>query len=219
MQVGSAILEKNFSKIKNKFLVSREFVDFTQIDVCDGIFVPSRTFASSGRTDSFKKFRRLKLKKPLELDMMVDFENNKRKWVKVINITKPNRVVIHFDSILDWNFVFDNLNGIEIGLGVHLNNKKSEVFKLLAQYPFSYVQVMGIEKVGYGGQSISPLVYKYLQALRKKFNNLTLAVDGGVKVSNVKKLKSSGANRVAVGSGLFKFENGVEEAVNLFHKI
>ena len=52
-EIIPAILEKNFGEIKNKLAFLRERVKCVEIDMCDGIFVPSQTwpFASGGFDD------------------------------------------------------------------------------------------------------------------------------------------------------------------------
>ena len=71
-------------------------------------------------------------------------------------------------------------------------------------YPFVYLQIMGIEKVGFGGQKLAEKKVKNkIKFFRKKFPRLPIQIDGGVKAYNVAELKRAGANRFVAGSGLF----------------
>src|SRR3990167_5701506 len=57
-EIIPAILEKNFSEIKNKLTALRENAKCVHIDMCDGVAVPNQTwpFSSSGLEDyDFKK--------------------------------------------------------------------------------------------------------------------------------------------------------------------
>jgi len=78
-EIIPAILEKDFKSIQSKLEQVKDLVEFVQIDICDGVFVPSKTFASSGRKDSAKKIKKLSKILNLELDMMVDFQVNTQK--------------------------------------------------------------------------------------------------------------------------------------------
>ena len=66
---------------------------------------------------------------------------------------------------------------------------------------------MGIEKVGFGGQKISPKVFKKAKYFSEKFPNLPIQVDGGVKLENSKKLFENGVSKFVSGSGIFSEKN------------
>ena len=78
-EIIPAILEKDFKTIQSKLEQVKGLVDLVQLDICDGTFVSSKTFASSGRKDSAKKLKKLSKMLNLELDMMVDFQANTKK--------------------------------------------------------------------------------------------------------------------------------------------
>ena len=73
--------------------------------------------------------------------------------------------------------------------------------------PFSYIQVMGIDKVGYSGQSLSKRTEQTIRQLTREFPGTTISVDGGVKLENTAELIAAGASQLGVNSGLFKAEN------------
>lgn len=225
VKIGAAILEKTFEQLEKRLAEVRGVVDFMQIDVCDGKFVPSKTVGSAGCKSSFKRLRALTRKDMLELDMMVNLDapikGRFEKWLRAIEIAKPKRVIFHYGSTSRWNEVFKALNPpaggkvIKFGLGVHLHHKNTDILKILDKYPFSYVQVMGIEKVGFGGQKFSEKTYSKIRALKSARPKIEIAVDGGVKVENAGKLIKAGATRLSSGSGLFKWGGGTKEAAHL----
>jgi len=221
VEIAAAILEKTFAGIERKLSAARGIVDIMQIDVCDGDFVPSKTYGSSAREASFVRIARATKKDILELDMMVHWDapikNRFERWLNAIKSAKPDYVVLHYDSTQHWNAIFDYFkkSDIQFGLGVHLDHSNKDIYALLEKYPFSYVQVMGIEKVGFGGQGFSSKTYTKVRALRARFPKLPISIDGSVKVANAEKLINAGATRLASGSGIFKYKDGVKEAVRL----
>ena len=225
IKIAAAILEKDFEKIKKRVKDTRGVVDIMQIDVCDGKFVPSKTFASSGCESSFTRIEKLTKKDLLELDMMVDLDSpitgRFNKWMTAIKSSGAKQVIFHYGSTEDkWDEIFKILKGskIRFGLGVHLHHKNSDIFNMIENYPLGYVQVMGIEKVGFGGQGFSNKTYAKVRAIRKKYPKIGISIDGGVKVDNAKKLIEAGATQLSSGSGIFKYEDGIKEAVNLMRK-
>ena len=215
-----AILERNFSRIE--FLVKKTtgLVTTTQIDICDGRLTPAKTFASGGCLESFKRLNKITNKVNLELDLIVDFENGPKgrgdKFLNSIKASKAKRVVFHFSGIKNWDKIFRLVGPVcEIGLGIWLFDDVRQVKKILEKYPFNYIQIMGIEKVGYGGQKLSNRVYGKIKYFHKNFPKLPIQVDGGVKVKNSAKLKKAGVTRLVSGSGFFEADN-LEKRVKEF---
>lgn len=220
-EIIPAILEKNFSGIKRKKKIliknfdkkSRDF--FVQVDVCDGRLTPKKTFASGAYLDSFLKVKKTFKDFFLELDMIVDMRRENipkgrvEKFLNSIKKSRAKRVIFHNQGVENWKEVFEffEKTNVEIGLGVWLSEKNSVIVKNLEKYNFSYIQIMGIEKVGFGGQEISPKVFKKIKYFSEKFPKIPIQVDGGVKVENSKKLWENGARRFVSGSGIFLAEN------------
>jgi len=92
-------------------------------------------------------------------------------------------------------------------LGIWLSEKNSDIEKIIEKYKFDYIQIMGIEKVGFGGQKISPKVFKKALYFSEKFPKIPIQVDGGVKTENSAKLLENGVVRFVSGSGIFGAED------------
>ena len=60
---------------------------------------------------------------------------------------------------------------------------------------------------GFGGQSFIESSISKIEYLRKKYPNIDIEVDGGVKLSNVKKIIDAGANIIVAGSAVFSGDN------------
>ena len=211
-----AILENDFKKVEKKMSLVKALVKFVQVDICDGNFVPSKTIISSANKKSFQKLKKIadenKLK--IELDMMVDFDKKFQAWLEGFEILEAKRIIFHLGSTQRWDEIFDFikkskiLKKAEIGLGVQIKHQcKKDILAVFEKYPFDYVQFMGIEKIGYGGQELSPKVFRKIKKFRKLKEEIPISVDGGVKIFNAEKLKEVGATRLVSGSGFFGAEN------------
>lgn len=95
---------------------------------------------------------------------------------------------------------------IEVGVALrsHDTPEALEDFKNL----YDYVQVMGIDHEGRQGEPPDPhhKEIELVRALRAKFPNLMIQVDGAV-APHVRELVAAGANRLVVGSALTQAPN------------
>ncbi len=225
IEINAAILEKDFREIEVKLQKVKGLVDIIQIDICDGKYVPSKTFLSAGCEISAERLKVATKSIELELDMMIDWQvsitGRFEKWLTVLTILSPKRIGLHHTSIDDKNLtkIFNIIDPTqtEFGLGIHLDDTLDDVVERLKSFPFSYVQIMGIEKVGYGGQSQSEKLLPYIQAFHALRPDVPISIDGGVKLENVRVLKNARVTRMTIGSGLFKTDD-IEQRVKDLRK-
>ena len=223
IEINAAILEKDLSEIESKLNSSKGLVDVAQIDICDGTYVPSTTFMSEGSNTSTEQLASITKETTLELDMMIDWQSMDASqlahWITALTKINPSRIVLHNTSITDVQIevLLNTLDPtkVEFGLGIHLDDSLDEVVARFDMFPFTYVQIMGIEKVGYGGQNQSNKLIPYIQAFHALRPDVPISVDGGVKLENVQALKKAGATRMTIGSGLFKTEDIEKRAEDL----
>lgn len=207
MEIVPAFLEQDFETIIQKIRPFHSITPLVQIDICDGRFVPTRTWPYSTSDIVFatqnvelEKLKALGL--PFELDLMIQNpEQVLGKWL----LTKPVRAVIHWGSSRDLNMVFAILRGYQMdnpkftfGLAVPANITVMDIAKYVRY--ISFIQVMGIDRVGAQGQPFSKTALVTIPLLRKEFPNIPLHVDGGVSVQNIVLLGELGVSVVAVGS-------------------
>ncbi len=91
---------------------------------------------------------------------------------------------------------------VEIGLAVELHVPLEYIYPLVPEVKF--LHLMSIAEIGAQGHPLDEKIFDRIRDVRKKFPELEISVDGGVKAENWEKLKSVGATRFVVGSG---FEN------------
>jgi ribulose-phosphate 3-epimerase len=181
-----------------------------QIDVCDGVFVPARSwpmypadraqFAKLVRGDEGLPFWQ---DFSFEVDLMVHHpERHLSAWISA----GVSRAVIHLESNHDWALVKEAAGDtIELGLAIDLD---PPLEKLAAYVPrVEYLQIMGIAQLGSQGRELDERVYGLLRTVRENFPDVTIQIDGGVTLENARALLDAGADRLAVGSKIVKADS------------
>lgn len=88
---------------------------------------------------------------------------------------------------------------------------------LLREYEnlYDYVQVMGIEKVGFQGQPFDARAIELVRHVHEQYPELAIQVDGGVSEDTIPDLIRAGATRLVVGSAIWKSEDPAAEIEKL----
>jgi ribulose-phosphate 3-epimerase len=228
IEIIPAILPKDLDDLRDKMAHASGATPIVQIDVCDGKFVPSKTWPYvKGGMDEFARIIAEDEGFPfwesldLEIDLMVKKPDEVIDgWIKA----GAKRLVLHIESapnILDtikklrdeYGTAKEEAFGLEIGLALDLRTSNEEVFEALdlidqdGDSIIDFVQFMGIENVGFQGQELDDLVFEKISDLRNLYPNINISVDGGVNFDNASELISAGATRLVSGSALFESED------------
>lgn len=215
-EIIPAILEKNFSEIKNKLTFLRGRAKCVQLDFCDGLFVPNQTwpFSSGGFQDyDFQKILNEEEGMPFwedfdfEFDLMVsDAVENFDIYMKL----GPKRIIFHLGaqkSLKEFEHFLEGLDmyirdNVEIGLAFNPNDDLKVITQLSSKVDF--LQCMGIDKVGFQDQKFNNKVIENIKFLKNNLPGVVLSVDGGVNLENIEALLEAGVDRLTVGSGIWK---------------
>jgi len=213
--IASVLPFQTFEELKNKIGSLRGIVSTIQIDFCDGIFVPSKTwpFISDGFQDyDFQKIINEEQGMPFwdefdfEFDMMV---MNAVENFDIYTKLGPRRMIFHLEAVGDLEDFRNFLEGIdlyirdsiEIGIAFKPSMPLEKVFSLVSSVDF--VQCMGNDKVGFGGVSLDEKVYNRIELLREKYPDLPIEIDIGVNEQTAPLLVKAGATKLITGSALF----------------
>ncbi|MES2953542.1 MAG: ribulose-phosphate 3-epimerase [Patescibacteria group bacterium] len=221
-EIVPAILETTFAEVKRKIELVEGVVKTAQVDLMDGIFVPAYTWPyedhtsvhDSGETGGdIDDIEKLDTKVAIELHcMMVNPEEVLHEWL-THGVVK--RVLIHPESTTHLDRALEIIRDMKRQAGLSLN--LSTPIESIAPYMdrVTHVQLMSIEKVGFGGQPFAEDVLPRIQKLRAMFPHVTISVDGGISEVTAPKVLKAGADILVAGSALFKAQDIKEAAQRL----
>ena len=215
-EIVPAILEKNFSEIKNKLTFLRERVRCVQIDVCDGIFVSNQTwpFAYGGFNDiDFQKILNEEEGMPFWEDFDFEFDLMVSDAVENFNIYMKlggKRMIFHLsaqESLEEFEHFLDGLDmyirdNVEIGLAFKPSDNLSIVSRL--SHKVDFLHCMGSDKIGFQGEAFSEQALQNIKFLKKELPGVVISVDIGINLENAQIILNAGADRLTVGSSLWK---------------
>ena len=202
-------------------------VPLAQIDIMDGIFVPSRSWPyANGGVKAEEHFVALVNQDEgmpfweeldYEIDLMItEPERHIDEWLPL----GASRLIFHIESIKDaekfWGHdIFKDgardIGGekvVHVGLAVNPGTSLEGILPHIEKIDF--VQCMGIAKIGYQAQPFDDGVLTQINRLRVQFPNIPISVDGGVSVETARDLKQAGATRLVSGSAIFKAHDARE---------
>ena len=215
-EIIPAILEKNFNEIKNKLSALRTQTNCVHIDVCDGIAVPSQSwpFTSGGFEDfDFNKIMNEEEGMPFweefdfEFDLMVaDAVENFDLYMKL----GPKRIIFHPDmggDIEEFEHFLEGLDmyirdNVQIGIAFRPNDNMALVSRL--SHKVDFLHCMGSDKIGFQGEKFSEKALENIKFLKKNLPGIVISVDIGITLENAESILSAGADRLTVGSAIWK---------------
>ncbi len=220
IEIIPAILPRDFAELEDKASLVQGSVKTVQIDVCDGQFVPNATWPYKKHDDTFEKLLSEDLGLPFwenlnyEIDLMVNrAEEVAEEWVR----TGASRIIIHVEMNGDLAKAIAVIKDqVEIGLALNIETDIALIEKYKDDIQF--VQCMGIDNIGFQGQSFDDKVIEKIKLIRSKYPELTISVDGGVSLESAPRLIEAGATRLVAGSAIFNAENSFD-AIEAFKRL
>jgi pentose-5-phosphate-3-epimerase len=203
----------------------RERVKCAEIDMCDGVFVPNQTwpFASGGIHDAdFEKIMNEEEGMPFwqeldfELDLMVaDAVENFDIYMKL----GPKRMIFHLGAlsrnptseaqknIEEFEHFLEGLDmyardNVEIGFAFNPSDDLEVVSRI--SHKVDFLHCMGSDKIGQQGEVFSPKALENIKFLKEKLPGVVISVDIGINLENAETILKAGADRLIIGSGIWK---------------
>jgi ribulose-phosphate 3-epimerase len=207
-EIIPAIIAKNFEEVKEKIKLVEPFVNWVQLDIMDGKFVPEKTWNNPVELANIDK------KLNVEAHLMVeDVISEVERWVD----SGVKRMLVHVEPFLrnqelgirNWELINKKCEESNIELGLVLNLETS--VDVLSKFPFSssqlFIQLMSIAKIGYHGHPFDEKVIHKIELLRRKWLNVRISLDGGLNGQVLKKIAKVGVDNYVVGSAIFNSKN------------
>lgn len=218
VKVIPAIIPEDFEYLKNTLASLKGKADRVQIDVVDGIYVPSVSWPYEFETDKdFQNIIHQDEGMPFwedfnfDIDMMIS--NPEEEYMNWVN-AGASSLIFHLESLNGDKVSFikkvKEETGLIIAIAIQTKTSNAELEPFLDIVDF--VQFMGIEKIGYQGQDFDEKVLEKIKDLRNLKPELDIAVDGSVNFDTAESLIEAGANILVSGSAILKSED-IKEAI------
>ena len=215
VEIVPAILPKSFNDLEKHVALVHEGAHAIQIDVVDGRFAHNKTWPYHDR-ESFDKIIKEEHGLPFwddldyEFDLMI--EDPHMSALDFVH-AGASRVIVHanahgaVEGLHALAELREETGAYSITTGIALQPQMQPDVLDSFDTLYDYVQVMGIEHEGFQGQSFDHHAIPLIERLRRRYPDLLIQVDGAVKIENAYALAQAGANRLIVGSGLFKADD------------
>lgn len=210
-EIIPACMPERFDDIEGTVASVKSAVQTIQLDLMDGKYVPETTWPFQYEHDyklddlknedgGFPFWESL----DYELDLMCERPEEKLSdWLHI----GASRVIFHYASVYDWEKIkaidYVTRNFVKIGLAVTIHDDLEKVFLLMDDICFDFVQVMGIDHIGYMGEPFDERSLSVISDLRGKYPEMIISVDGSVSEQTISLFKEAGANRFVSGSSVF----------------
>lgn len=211
MKVLPSILTGDFTKINEDLKrLNNEGMAELHLDIMDGNFVPAMTFGEKYVADIHNNNPTLDLDVHL---MIVNPENHIDEYIKA----GADKITVHFET-LSVNKIkklndYVKSQNCKFGVAINPNTDVRKVIKILEKIDLDLVLVMSVYP-GKGGQTFMEESLEKLKVLKdykkKKDKKFEIEIDGGINTENVVKVRDCGAERIVIGSSIYK-DNKLEE--------
>lgn len=211
VEIIPAIIPKNFSELEEKMSNARKLVPLVQLDALDGSLVPVRSWpyqSVSKRDGYFDAIIKEELGFPFWQDLEFEAHLMVRQPERIISdwiAAGASRVIVQIEGVADFKLCLAAAAGrVPLGAAVALDTSAENLSKIAEDV--SIIQLMGwnFRELGFQGRSFDERTVDRVRQLRQKYPKHIIEVDGGVNLENAPKLLSAGADRLVVGSALWR---------------
>ena len=194
-----AILVKSKNKLANELKSVSRAVKSVQIDIMDNRFVRNKTIQAKDFTGIKKKLR-------YEVQLMV---KDPISYIFPFKKVKANLIIFHIEATKSKKDVLKLIKEIKkqkmkVGIGLNPETKAEKIKPFLKMIDLALVMTV---HPGKSGRPFIRSMLKKVEKIRKWNKKLDIEVDGGINEQNVCDCVLAGANKLVVGSAIFKKRN------------
>ena len=193
IKIAPSILACDFSNLGEEIKkVEKAGCDMLHLDVMDGHFVPNITFGPL-LVETVHRITNL----PLDVHLMI--EDPVFYW-KRFKAAGASILSFHKETVSSPERLLQEMKRERLTVGLALNPETDlkEIFPYI--HLVDFILVMTVSP-GFGGQELIEGSLKKVKKLKE--TGITVEVDGGINLSNAKKVVETGADILVSGTGIF----------------
>jgi len=209
--ISTSILNADFTNLQKVIeMINASEADWFHLDIMDGVFVPNISFGLP-IIEQIKKHT----KKPLDVHLMIVEPD---KYIERFKEAGADILTVHYETCTHLHRTIQSIKSLGMKAGVALNPHTSiDLLEDIIQ-DIDMALVMTVNP-GFGGQSFIQHSYDKISRLKKlmieKQSKALIEVDGGVDLSNTRKLNDTGVDVMVVGSFIFRSTNPTDTIASL----
>ncbi|MFO0576736.1 MAG: ribulose-phosphate 3-epimerase [Polyangia bacterium] len=208
IRIAPSILSADFGRLAAEVeAITAAGADQIHVDVMDGHFVPNLTIGPMV-VKALRKATRL----PLDVHLMIE---RPELWVEEYARAGADILYVHPEACVHLHRVLQQIRaaGKQPAVAINPSTPLSCLEWILED--ITAILVMSVNP-GFGGQSFIPQVLRKIEELRdllrvrRLSQQVTIAVDGGIKLDNIAEVARAGATTFISGSGIFETKSYAE---------
>ncbi|HEX7412031.1 MAG TPA: ribulose-phosphate 3-epimerase [Bacteroidales bacterium] len=209
--IAPSMLAADFSNLRPDIeMINNSQADWFHLDVMDGVFVPNISFGMPV-IKAICRFAR----KPLDVHLMIV---QPERYFEQFRQAGANILSIHFEASTHLHRSLQQIRDLGMQAGVVLNPHTPVHLLEDVIIEADMVLLMSVNP-GFGGQKFIGQTYSRIQKLRelisKSGSKALIEIDGGVDLSNCKKLVTAGADILVAGNTVFSSADPMLTIANL----
>jgi ribulose-phosphate 3-epimerase len=206
IQICASLLAADYARLGEEVqLAEKAGVDSFHFDMMDGHYVQNLALTPD-HLKALRPYSNLPFHAHLELDNPDDVLSN-------FASMQADMIIVQWNTLTDPFRTFEKIRSqnIKVGLGLSPDDKLDDACRFFRE--IDLLLLLGVYP-GFGGQSIQPGTNEKIKFARKILeqmnHQLSIAVDGGVKLENAADLVQAGVDILIMGTALFQSPNMAE---------
>lgn len=207
--IGPSILSADFARLGEQIREAElAGADFIHFDVMDGVFVPNISVGLPV-LEAVRQITTL----PIDVHLMIV---EPERWVERFAALGANTITVHVENNPSLYRILRMISEAGATPSVTLN-PGTPLLMIEPVVPIvGQVLIMSVNP-GFGGQSFIPSALERIRQARRMIDTVNptcrLEVDGGVKVSNVRRIVDAGADTLVAGSAIYAPDLEIDSAM------
>jgi len=188
--------------------LSQSFTDYIQIDIMDGLFVPTRSFPPETLND-------IPTTISFELHLMV---KDPMSAVQGLTNRHIKKVIFHAETLNNYQPIIDEIRSMGISPGIAVKPKTELNSFIGSASMLDTILFLTVDPGNYGSP-FKPEVLDKIALARKLLPAAEIGVDGAVSLDNLKSIVDIGVDYTCVGSRIFRSESPKASYLQFIQKL